>query len=210
MTKRTICALIAGFIAAFGFTSASTSAKAHGQYERSGMSRYGHMGARHHSTGGWYSNRAHRGFRMQKRIDRFMSRYDTNKDSKITQEEIDTTRTEDLNKFDKDKNGKLSLNEFQDLWVKRNRERIVRRFQRFDKDGDAEVTLEEYKEPKARMVERLDRNGDGALTRNDRRKYRHFGDRRGYRGDMERRRYRGDNDDDGRGPMRPMGPPKDQ
>ena len=48
---------------------------------------------------------------------------------------------------------------------------MVREFQDFDKDGDAKVTLDEYKTPLAHLVENRDRNGDGVLSKDDRRKW---------------------------------------
>jgi hypothetical protein len=45
----------------------------------------------------------------------------------------------------------------------------VREFQHFDRDGNAQVTLDEYKGPMAAMVTNMDRNGDGVLSRDDRR-----------------------------------------
>ena len=100
----------------------------------------------------------------------FWERYDTNEDGKITQAEIDANRTEWHGKFDADKNGTLSLKEFEALWLEARRREMVREFQRFDKDGDAGLTLDEYKKPLSRFVENQDRNGDGALTKEDRRK----------------------------------------
>ena len=96
-----------------------------------------------------------------------MERYDTNKDGKITQAEIDQNRTQWLAEFDADKNGALSLDEFKNLWLKARNEQMVREFQEFDRDGNAQVTLDEYKAPFAQIVAARDRTGDGALSRDD-------------------------------------------
>ena len=45
---------------------------------------------------------------------------------------------------------------------------MVREFQRFDRDGNGQLTLEEYKEPLADLVAERDRNKDGFLSRDDR------------------------------------------
>ena len=95
-------------------------------------------------------------------------RYDTNKDGKITQEEIDQNRTTWLAEFDADKNGTLSLDEFKGLWLKARQEQMVREFQEFDRDGNAQVTLDEYKGPMAKVVANMDQNSDGALSKEDR------------------------------------------
>jgi Ca2+-binding EF-hand superfamily protein len=97
-----------------------------------------------------------------------MERYDANKDGALSQEEIDTNRTQWHGEFDADKTGDLSLAEFQVLWLKARRETMVREFQEFDRDGDGKVTLEEYKAPLAMLVSRMDANNDGVVNRQDR------------------------------------------
>jgi hypothetical protein len=99
-------------------------------------------------------------------------RYDANKDGKLSQEEIDTNRTSWHGEFDADKNATLSLQEFQGLWLKARNEEMVREFQRFDRDGNGQVTLDEYKQPLANMVARMDHNGDGVLSPDDRKRMR--------------------------------------
>ncbi len=130
------------------------------------------------------------GHGMQHRVKKFVKRYDANKDGEITQQEIDTNRTDWHKKFDTDGNGTLSLTEFGDLWLEAKRRRMVRAFQHFDEDGSGTVTLDEYTEPLSRIVERMDRNGDGVLSRKDRRRHsrkqRMHGDRDG-RGDGQQR-----------------------
>jgi EF hand len=95
-------------------------------------------------------------------------RYDANKDGKVTQEEIDANRVSTHAQFDADKSGDLSLAEFQALWTEANKDRMVREFQRFDADGDSRATLDEYKKPLATIVADRDRNGDNALSKEDR------------------------------------------
>lgn len=100
----------------------------------------------------------------------FTERYDANKDGKVSQEEIDTNRTEWFGKFDADKNGTLTLKEFEALWLEARRKEMVREFQKLDPNGDAAVTLDEYKEPLSRFVANRDRNGDGVISQEDRRR----------------------------------------
>ena len=97
-----------------------------------------------------------------------MARYDADADGKVTQQEIDQNRKAWHAEFDADKNGTLSLEEFQKLWLKARNEMMVREFQHFDADGNAQLTLEEYTTPMANMVAARDRNGDGALSPDDR------------------------------------------
>jgi len=94
-------------------------------------------------------------------------RYDADKDGKVSQTEIDANRTAWHGEFDADKNGNLSLTEFQPLWLKARHEEMVREFQQFDRDGDGQVTLDEYKAPMAGMVARVDHDGDGMMGPGD-------------------------------------------
>jgi Ca2+-binding EF-hand superfamily protein len=114
--------------------------------------------------GGWHRRRHH-----LRRSARLMERFDTNADGKLTQKELNDSRSAMLAKYDANKDGKLSLKEFEGLWLEFTQRRMVRSFQRLDVDGDASVTLDEYLKPFAKIVERLDRNEDGALSREDRR-----------------------------------------
>lgn len=108
-----------------------------------------------------------------------MERYDADKDGKLSQQEIDESRTSWHGEFDGDKNASLSIDEFQNLWLKARREQMVREFQEFDRDGNGQVTLEEYNQPMAGLVANRDRNGDGFLSREDRPQR---GEREGRRG----------------------------
>lgn len=96
-------------------------------------------------------------------------RYDANNDGRVSQEEIDANRTQWHGDFDRDKSGDLSLAEFEQLWLKARREQMVREYQDFDRDGDGKVTAAEYRQPMANTVANMDRNGDGVISRDDRR-----------------------------------------
>lgn len=104
---------------------------------------------------------------------RMIEQFDVNQDGTVTQVEIDQVRQERLAAFDTDNNGSLSLEEYQALWLDAMHARMVDRFQELDEDGDAIVTVEEFVGPFDSMVERMDRNGDGAISKDDRRRGRH-------------------------------------
>ncbi|MEO1276973.1 MAG: acid-shock protein, partial [Pseudomonadota bacterium] len=90
--------------------------------------------------------------------------YDADGDGAVTQAEIDSTRAARLAEFDVDADGTLSITEYEALWLDAMRERMVRQFQRHDRDGDGIVTADEFQRRTANMVMLRDRNGDGALS----------------------------------------------
>lgn len=122
-------------------------------------------------------------------FEQMSERYDTNKDGKISQEEIDANRTSWLGEFDGDKSGALALTEFQNLWLKARNQQMVREFQSFDKDGNGQVTLDEYKLPLAQFVAEMDRDNDKAVSGDE------LSPRR-YWGKKNHERMGGDNDND--------------
>lgn len=108
-------------------------------------------------------------------MDMFQS-VDANGDGRLTQAEIDTARNARHAAHDGNGDGNLDLDEFAGVWHETTRPLTVRAFQFLDADGDAVVSRAEYDRPLAAVVERLDRNGDGALSMSDRWHRRH-GDR---------------------------------
>ena len=157
---------------------------------------YGTVAVAEHRGPGWHKGhhgkhwRGHRGHKHA----RLMERFDSDKNGKLTQEELDQARKALLAKHDANKDGKLTLAEFEALWVEFMRHRMVRGFQRIDRDGSAEITVEEFLRPYSDIVERLDRNDDGVLDKEDRRQKRGRGfdrdddDRPGPRGPGPRNR----------------------
>jgi Ca2+-binding EF-hand superfamily protein len=120
-----------------------------------------------------------RGMDMERGMGRglaMIEQFDTNKDGTLTQAEIDQARKDRLASFDTSKDGKLSLQEFEALWLDFTRQQMVRAFQRLDGDGDAAVTQEEYVKPTHNMVTRADRNNDGQLNQQDMRRRMRGGD----------------------------------
>ena len=94
---------------------------------------------------------------------------DADGDGSLTQAEIDTLRNDRHAAHDANGDGNLDLGEFAGLWHETTYPLTVRAFQMLDTDGDAIVTRAEYDRPLAGIVERLDRDGDGGLSLQDRR-----------------------------------------
>ena len=148
--------------------------------------KYAHAGGGHgfHGRRHYGGRHGRRGKRMR-RVRNMMELYDANDDQKLTTEEVRAGRQAQLDQFDRNNDGGIDLQEFAPLWAEIRKQRIIRRFQRLDRNADGKVTSDEFVKPAVRMVERFDRNGDGALSREDRR--RGFG--RGSRGSGEGRGF---------------------
>lgn len=178
MRKGTKIALAASALVLAGAAGLSSLAVAEyrgshgGKHHKAAYGGQGHHGWGHHRGG----HGKH--WRKGKRMERMMERFDANEDGKLTQEEVNEARKTLLTKFDTDKDGKLNLAEFEKLWLDFMHRRMVRGFQRIDRDGDAVITLDEYLKPFSKVVERLDRNDDGVFDKEDRRKrgWRHHKD----------------------------------
>lgn len=168
MTNKMAVAL--GALTVAGAVGLSTFALADYERDRKGGRHWEH----HHKAGqhrhhGWHH-------RARKHQARMLERFDGDKDGKLTQEELDQSRRDLLAKHDADKDGNISLEEFKALWLEVFQRRVVRGFQRIDTDGDASITVEEFLKPYSKTVKRMDRNEDGVLDDNDR-KRRHDRDR---------------------------------
>jgi hypothetical protein len=111
---------------------------------------------------------------------------DANADGALSQQEIDSAIDARFSEVDGDRNGSLSLEEFQALWADITRPVAVRAFQFLDPDGDAAIAKTELDERFGAMVSRFDRNDDGALSPEDRPRHRGW------------HRWRGDEDGEGR------------
>lgn len=125
---------------------------------------------------------AKRGHRRGGRgAERLMERFDSDKDGKITRAEFDEVRLSLFGNADADSNQSVSLEEFATVWQEMNKDRIVRGFQRYDSNGDLSITLEEYTAGNIDFVKNHDRNGDGVVTKADRKRGKYHG-KRSHRG----------------------------
>lgn len=93
---------------------------------------------------------------------------DTNADGALAQDEINAAINTRYTTFDGNKDGQLSLEEFQALWAELTRPVAVRAFQFLDPNGDSAVARAEVDERFGSLVSRFDRNDDGMLSPDDR------------------------------------------
>jgi Ca2+-binding EF-hand superfamily protein len=129
---------------------------------------------------------------------KMFKQFDENGDGSVTRAEVDAFLAGKITSFDGDSSGTLSIEEFQALWLEQVRPMMVRHFQFLDVDGNGQVTAEEMNEPAAMMMDRLDRDEDGTVTKDELRhrgKGRHHGDRHPMKHD-DKKDWDDDKDDD--------------
>lgn len=108
---------------------------------------------------------------------KLFKQFDANQDKTLTKEEVTTGIAKKISDNDKDGDNAVSLEEFKAEWQKMTQDRMVRAFQRMDKDGSGKVTAAELQQQADRMFDRMDRNDDGKLNKDDRPKrgFKRFG-----------------------------------
>ena len=170
-TRTKTIAAATGLVLVAGVAAAGVS---YADNWRGGNFRGFHHGREMH-YGGMFGD--DRGPGMGRHFMRLFETLDTNGDGKLTQDEIDQERAKRLAAFDTDGDGKLSLKEYEALWLDTMRHRMVKRFQSHDENGDGFVTVAEFSHPYDKMVQWMDRNGDGAISRDDMVRPEHHRDR---------------------------------
>lgn len=162
---KTTTKIAVAIVAVAGVAGAALSAQADSRWsgrhggptqEAYGGHHGGHHGMRH--GGGRHGGR---------HMFRLLEAFDANDDGQLSQEEIDQARGERFGRFDSDTDQALTLQEYEQLWLDAMRERMVDRFQHLDADGDGRVTTEEFQRPYGKVVQRMDRNEDGVIDRQD-------------------------------------------
>lgn len=103
---------------------------------------------------------------------RMMEMFDANKDGAISKDEFLAERKGDFKIMDPDGNGKVTKAEFPAMVEKvheqRRREHQDRMFDMLDANKDGTVTQEEFNAAVEKRFGRMDRNGDGKLSPDDR------------------------------------------
>ncbi|MEM9430104.1 MAG: hypothetical protein AAGA32_11470 [Pseudomonadota bacterium] len=162
MSKVTHVGLVAltlaggGALLATAQTAPSDGAEATAQVERvDHRSRDGHRGGQ--------MRRGGRGFggEMFRTV---FDAADVDGDGSVTAEEVDAYRAAQIAAVDTSGDGALTIEEFDTLYRAFTRSRMVDAFQALDADGDSVISPTEIDTSVARLIERLDRDGDGTLT----------------------------------------------
>lgn len=84
---------------------------------------------------------------------------DADGDGKITQKELDTFRAAKVKAADTNKDGALSLEEFEPIYQEMTRKSMVRAFQRLDTNGDGVISQEEMDDRFGTMMQRMEKKG---------------------------------------------------
>ncbi len=126
----------------------------HGKYMAAVKSSHGHGGSRRHS-------------RM------LFEQYDHNHDGSVSTAEVERALKDSMERFDTSGDGTLSLEEYQQLWLERMREKMVDMFQHVDADGDGAITASERRRLTDHIFDKLDHNQDQHITKDEIRKPRH-------------------------------------
>lgn len=133
----------------------------------------GGMGHGGMGPGGMGPGGMHRGEAM---YDRLLELVGLDPDSgNVTKDQIDAAVAAKFKSYDKNGDGKITLDEYQAFWLDLTHERMVRSFQRLDREGAGAVTLDEVQKPLDRVLSRLDRNGDGVIDKADFQRHRPWG-----------------------------------
>jgi EF hand/EF-hand domain pair len=101
-------------------------------------------------------------------LQNLMTEVDTDKSGSITQDEINAFRAAKVAAADTSKDGALSLDEFAVAYNEMMRSKMVDAFQNFDDDGNGSITTAELDARFGDVVAKMDKNGDGVLSKADR------------------------------------------
>lgn len=151
---------------------------------------WGRHGGHHMGMGMHHGKR----FGRMMAMERFHELADLDGDGTITRTEIDEVFSERFAEYDANGDGALDIDEFDQWFREITRPMMVRTFQFLDREGAGALEEDYLKERLDRMVSRLDRNGDGEISREDRRRGGHHRGERPQRDRMEQER--GDRGDD--------------
>ncbi|MDP9134915.1 MAG: EF-hand domain-containing protein [Actinomycetota bacterium] len=100
----------------------------------------------------------------QPRVPALLAALDADRDGKLTLQELHTAREQQVDRFDRNGDGRLSAEEYQAWWLETAQARLARQFRADDRDKDGEITLQELVERSNELLRRRDIDRDGSLT----------------------------------------------
>ncbi len=131
----------------------------------SGKAEAHFMGRGHRGHGRRHHRR--RGGGMHGMMMRSLLGADTNGDNAITPEEFRAKAMKRFQRFDRDGDGTINLDDLDALRKEIVDYRVRRFIHRFGGGQNGKLTLEQFKEHRDKRFQRRDRNGDGVITRDE-------------------------------------------
>ena len=92
-----------------------------------------------------------------------LTEMDADKDGKVTSAEIAAHEAAQAAEIDADKNGTITVEELIAYHEKMRQQHMAERLKAMDRNGDGNVSVEEYEAAQTWRMARLDRNGDGQI-----------------------------------------------
>lgn len=125
---------------------------------------------------------------------RFMDKFDSNGDGKVTLKEFESATTKRFKRVDANGDGAISPDEFAKYVKMRHKEKMKRHIEDIDSDGDGNINKREYLKFKRARAERhfrwLDKNNDGVISGQEieflQKRRRHYGKYYFYKMDINR------------------------
>ncbi|NVK34891.1 MAG: EF-hand domain-containing protein [Rhodobacteraceae bacterium] len=96
-----------------------------------------------------------------------IAQFDVDNNGKVSREEFDTKSAELFASADTNGSGGFELDDFANIWATLNDRDAVRKFQALDTNGDLSVTQQEQSKQAEMMLDRMDRNDDGVISKAD-------------------------------------------
>ncbi len=94
-------------------------------------------------------------------------RLDSNKDGRISQSELDARRQAAFRAMDTNSDGIVSQEEYKAAVLARMTPRLEKRYAKLDRNDDGKLSPDEIGRHKRNFIERMDTNGDGAISKQE-------------------------------------------
>lgn len=159
--RKTKYLTLGALVALVGLVAAG-GVYASGKGDGYNCSSYGGPGYGRHGGGYGMMNSG-----MRESMMRFM---DPDGSGKIDIKQVEARLNEQFAKHDANKDGKLSVDEFQTFWNEHTRIMAVRKFQRHDVDGKGYLTPEDLTNHVKQRLSWKDANGDGIIEQSEMRR----------------------------------------